>query len=513
MGSKYIKISKWIGIIIIVRLLSLLFLYPCYFDYDASVGMIMFLSPADYCVACDHHPVFVQAVHSLFFLLGDGIGGLFGNGIGGLFGSSMGGLLGDMAGRSIGMFLLTMIHMLFFTAIVAYGLRLLQLTGVSRFWQKVVAMLYAFFPVFILVSLYPTKDGFFCNAILLYALTTYEMFLTRGENLKRLRLPLLHAFAALLMCLTRHQGLYFVVLETVILLIVYRRYWLQLVVFVAPVVVGFVVYSKVLLPWYGVEPSGKQELYQVMFQQTANCLRTYPDDITVEERAAISRILDIDTIIKVYNPKSADPVKAKYRYVNFRRNPVTDKPYFFKVDRIGEDEALAAYRNAWLSMGLRHPLVYVEATANIVGSYFWRFDRALMADYECWAKATGADSLGLAFSHVELYENFSRKMEKHIIWSYTIKAKCMKIVYCIPVYMWISVILLLLFIIKRPGMARLVVFLPMTLSLLLCLITPMVFGRYTYPVLFFVPLLLSQISLRKKIVYQHVKDCCTDTML
>lgn len=488
MKSKYIKISKWIGIIILVRLLALLLFYPCYFDFDAYMGIIMFLSPKDYCVACDHHPMFVQAIHSFFFLLGDSIGS-----------------------RSFGMFLLTMIHMLFFTAIVAYGIRLLQVAGLSHFWQKIVAILYAFFPVFILISLYPTKDGIFCNAILLYAMTTYEMCLTRGENIKRVRLPLLHAFSALLMCLSRHQGIYFVIVETIVLLFVYRFFWKRLALFVVPVVLSFIVYSRVLLPAFGVEPSGKQEVYQVFFQQTANYLRTYSDDVTVDERAAISRIFDIDTIQNVYSQNSADPVKARYRYVNFRKKRETRKPYFINVDRTGEDEALASYRSAWLSMGVRHPLVYVEATANVIASYFWKFNRALMADYRCGAEATGAESLGLSFQHLEYYEALSHKMESCIIWSHTLKAKCLKIFYCIPIYMWISVLLLLMFLTKRPSVNQFVVFLPMILSLLLCLITPMVFGRYTYPVLIFVPLLLTQITSKK--AYQHVKDCSTDTML
>ena len=84
---------------------------------------------------------------------------------------------------------------------------------------------------------------------------------------------------------------------------------------------------------------------------TARCLLTYPDDVTQEELDAVSRVLDPDSI-QNYDPRLSDAVKDA-------SNP----------DMTGGD--MAAYAKAWLSMGLRHPGVYLDAWLNMIYGYFY----------------------------------------------------------------------------------------------------------------------------------------------
>ena len=87
------------------------------------------------------------------------------------------------------------------------------------------------------------------------------------------------------------------------------------------------------------------EALSLPFQQTARYLKTWPEDVTAEEEAAIDGVLDYEHLAELYDPRIADPVKATFKQDAGR-------------------EALLAYFGAWKDMLVRHPLVCFEATVN-----------------------------------------------------------------------------------------------------------------------------------------------------
>ena len=93
-------------------------------------------------------------------------------------------------------------------------------------------------------------------------------------------------------------------------------------------------------------------MLSIPFQQTARYLRDAGDDVTPEEKAAISAILDYEGLPELYNPNLSDPVKATYD------------------NETGLDE-LITYFQAWYQMLLRHPDIYVQATMNNLYGYFY----------------------------------------------------------------------------------------------------------------------------------------------
>ena len=90
-------------------------------------------------------------------------------------------------------------------------------------------------------------------------------------------------------------------------------------------------------------------------QQTARYLKEYPDDVTKEEAKAIDGVMKYDEIADLYNPELSDPVKATYRggHITMAK--------------------LKRYFNAWFSMFLRHPGVYIEATLHNSYGYYYPF--------------------------------------------------------------------------------------------------------------------------------------------
>ena len=77
--------------------------------------------------------------------------------------------------------------------------------------------------------------------------------------------------------------------------------------------------------------------------------------MTKEEAKAIDGVMKYDEIADLYNPELSDPVKATYRggHITMAK--------------------LKRYFNAWFSMFLRHPGVYIEATLHNSYGYYYPF--------------------------------------------------------------------------------------------------------------------------------------------
>lgn len=122
-------------------------------------------------------------------------------------------------------------------------------------------------------------------------------------------------------------------------------------------VLAYLLAFQVIYPLAGIAKEEK-EMLSVPFQQTARCLLEHPDDVTDEERAAISAILPYDELASLYNPDLSDPVKESVYDEHGNMTPEQRSDYF----------------SAWLSMGLRHPLTYLRATIANTYAYFYPWE-------------------------------------------------------------------------------------------------------------------------------------------
>jgi hypothetical protein len=460
--SFHLNYRRWFILIVAVRLIALFFFYPCVFGFDAAVGLRTYMDPD--CATCNHHPFFIQFIHALFFSIGKGFGHL-----------------------SVGMALLSLLSILFSSTILIYGLHLLKLSRLSRRWLLVIASLYAFFPLYPYLSVNPTKDGLFSYAFLLYLLTLYELAITQGTNQLSSRYLVLHNLAILLVCLTRHQGIYLVVFECVMLLFYYRSFWKSLLFAFIPSLCLILTYNHLLLPYYNVEPGGKQEVYGTLFQQTALYLKRYPKDVTPDEQASINNVLNCETMVAKYVFDKTDGVKNDYKYNPWYRPYVGAPSMFRHIDHTNEANDLKAYRSAWLSMGIRHPLVYIEATLAVTAGFFYNFNRLILETSPNWAANPAAITPEFHFAHF----NTTARIYNRRIYSW-FKYPVINWVIAIPYYNWIAIILLAL-LFYRKDVRGLIIFLPVLLSIGILLICPMIYGRYSYPIVISLPLLLAYI--------------------
>lgn len=472
----YFDFRKSILVIFLVRLFALFLFYPCAFGFDAAVGLRTFLDPD--CATCDHHPYFIQLIHALFFSFGKSIGHI-----------------------SVGFAILSILEILFSCAVITYGLKLIKDAKISRVWLLIITAIYAVFPLFPYLSIYPTKDGFFAYAFLLYLFTLYELYISDTTCFRNNRYLLIHSISILLICLTRHQGIYIIILECIFLIYYHKHYWKTILLVTLLPLSFFIFFNNRLLPWFNVEPGGKQEKYGILFQQTAYCLKQHPDDVTPEELATIDRILNSDTIVVKYTYNSTDPVKNRYKYNPWYRVYPKSPSMFRHIDHTKEAEDLNAYLSTWLSMGLRHPLTYLEATLSVSAGFFYNGNRLILETEPKWAQNGSATTPQYRFAQF----NTIARIYNNRIYSW-FKYPFINWVIAIPYYNWAAIFFLAL-LFYRKDVKGLTVFFPVLFSLGILLICPMIYGRYSYPIVMALPLMLAYFLTTRHHNYSQDDSC------
>lgn len=465
-------LTRWFFLIFFIHLLFFSAFFPCIFDIDSAIGMRTFLDPDS--ATCNHHPYFVQWLHASSFEFGQNIGH-----------------------SSWGFAILTLLSICLASGILTYGIKLIARSGIGKKWTSIAALIFVFFPLFPYLSVHDTKDGLFAYAFLLYIFTLYELYLSKGNCLNSVRFSLLHGAAILLVCLTRHQGIYIVVLESVFLLLCYKSQWIKVLGTTVPSLALFLCYNNILLPKNNVEPGGKQEIYSTFFHQTANYYRLYQEEITPQEHAVIGNILDEELLVKNYRHNLTDGAKDHYTYNPMVVESLSVPVYFRHVNREHEDEDLKAYRSTWFSMFRKHPSCYIEAWLTVISGFFYNNDEPLVKVEPHWAIAP------FAITPEYLFEHNSRIETQYYLRSFHwVRKPISSWFISIPYYIWTSIILLAL-LLYRKDLKGLSIFLPMILSVALLIICPIASGRYAFPIVVALPLLLIYlISTNKKDICQ-----------
>ena len=280
----------------------------------------------------DHHPVFLTVVYAAFMKLGL----LFSN-------------------ANIGQAAYSVVSMAAVALCFAYALVTLYDAGVSARALRVFALLIALYPVFALYAFNMCKDVSVEPFVLLYAAQIIRLEKSRGAALKDRRFCAGFAVNMLLMMLTRKPSMYALLFAAPFFILRYKGVRVRMAALTLSAVMLFQVgYVKVMLPAAGVVAGETREMLSIPFQMTVRYLNTYPQDVTQQELDAVYRIITPESVPD-YDPRLSDPIKD-YTTPGFT----------------GGD--LAAYLRAFVSMGLRHPGVYLDAWLNMVYGYFYPSD-------------------------------------------------------------------------------------------------------------------------------------------
>ena len=224
-------------------------------------------------------------------------------------------------------------------------------------------------------------------------------------------------------------------------------------------------YNGLLLPALGVIPGETREMLSVPFQQTARCLLAYPDDVTESELRAVSAVLDVENGVPNYDPRLADPVKD------------TSSP-----DLSGR---LGPYMQAWLSMGMRHPGVYLDAWLNMIYGYFYPSDSNTIVCLTLNSPDAGGVALrqspALSDARLELHNRiyFTLRRISGVGWLFYVDS-----------VVWVF-LLLLAALVLRDGLRAAVPYMFFFGTLGICLLSPKSGEiRYLMPILYILPVML-----------------------
>ena len=343
--------------------------------------------------------------------------------------------------------------------------------GASVAVQKVLVAVYAVLPLFPLVSIYVTKDGFFTYFILLYVLSLLHLLIALHSDghLPR-RILLLHGVAALLLCLSRHQGIYFVVAQYAVCLLAFRRSWRAWTAAYLPVVGAYLLVVRGLYPAVGVAPSSKHEMLGTLFQQSALCFIEYPGEVTPEEREALEGVLDMETdtlTLQGYDYHVTDAVKGHYRY-----KPVVDWSVRNRFDPDEERQAVVRYLHSYATTAMRRPGTCALASLNLMNGFF--YNTGGLFGIESWHDCPYLLPEYRFARRDALYSPTNR------LFDWLSRLPLLEFLFAKCYYTWLYLFCFAVLLYRRDTVC-LTVFLPLFLSVALFLVSPTATYRYSLP--------------------------------
>jgi len=248
-------------------------------------------------------------------------------------------------------FVMTLLQVFSFLAVLSYALWLMQKKGVPRWVSVLSLILFAVSPCYIGWAVVISKDTSYLILCMLAGTLLMDFACDMRAFLKsRLRLALL-AVCLYLMILTRHNGVSIAVpvLALMAAALLIKRYGWKPVrtLLVTGVLAVGLAYgtSEAIVLSLNIERVTLNDWLSVPFQQTARVVTLHGDEIPEAEKEGIETMLAYDRLAEVYDPVVADPVK-----------------WASNVE--GKTDA-SAYLRVWWKQFLRYPMDYLDAQLNM----------------------------------------------------------------------------------------------------------------------------------------------------
>jgi hypothetical protein len=389
---------------------------------------------------------------------------------------------GAIGNQNLGFFAFVLAQTLLLIFALAKTLSFMRSISAPMLVRKIVLLVYCFVPIFPLWTICATKDVPFAALIILYTMMLAKLVYNPAAFKKKSReqkvfFVISFFILTMLVALMRNNGVYVILLSAPFLFFVRGSIpKVSAGIGLASVVCYFAI-TSVMFPAFGISGGAIKEMLSVPFQQTARYVTYYAEDVSPEEQQAINQILPFDNLALLYNSEKADNVKDSF------------------VKTASADD-LKNYFAAWVSMGIKHPQTYVEATLMNCRSYFYPGSNTSWV----WTQLNRAgrydqDSL------VPLYEEYGFKLwqnpafegvrdwlrEGFLIFMRTPLGLFFNMGVCAWLAMFAVCVLR-----KNKVKRAFIVFLPVLILLLVCVASPLDGSvRYALPLIFSLPFLLT----------------------
>lgn len=259
--------------------------------------------------------------------------------------------IGTMINGSVnfGLFLYSMLQFIFVLTAIALLIKLLFSIKISSRVSIALILYYIFHPRIQNYMIVMTKDVINAIFLLAFMISLYMLFTKKSSRI----LYILLGVSDLGALLFRHDSAYLIIISMVIIFFLLKDFRKQIIIVTICTLFFTLFWNHVFLPAFHIKPNKPWTnpntgiLECIMIQQTARYIRDAGDEVTKEEKEAISAFFDYDKMVANYTPDSKSDGAAS------------------AIRRSATAEDWASYQKAWFNMFFKHPEIYMEATLNL----------------------------------------------------------------------------------------------------------------------------------------------------
>ena len=212
----------------------------------------------------------------------------------------------DSLTLSVGVF--SFLQMVSLAATLAYlGVRIckIRVTWVCKVFA---ILMFALHPFVGMYSVYLSKDVLFSEIMVLLILKMYDVVKNQGEEFGQPKEGVKIAVLFLLSCMLRNNGMYISIVMAVIFLLLYRKYWKQILLVFVCVIGLFRIWQGPVFAGLGIEKQSFAEAASVPLQQVGYVLWE-GKEFSEEDMAFLEELMPQEKVKEVYQPGFTDPYK------------------------------------------------------------------------------------------------------------------------------------------------------------------------------------------------------------
>lgn len=353
---------------------------------------------------------------------------------------------------NIGLFLLTLVHTLCMLLAFATTFYYQKKWNTNYKFRYFLLFFYCLNPIFLHYSTTIYHDIIYSSLILVYVLLLTDI--VKNDISKKKTIFLL--IISLLITLTRKNGI-FIIIPTTLFLLKYDLKIKKILLFL-PIILFYLIgnyYSKTYIR------TSILEAFTIPIQAIARYSRDFHDDISLEDKTRISRVIYYDVAGELYNPTLVDPVRNNLGYYY-----ATNLEYMDFLVVVGK-------------LFFKHPTVYIQSFINTTYQLYYPFEKTTYLFLK--TKEESNYDTYINFEDPEIFKSIRNKLNE-----ITYKYETIEPLHYIDdpgIYIWVFIFVSILFIKRKKNLLPLI---PLFISFLCCLAGPAIdyHTRYVFPIIF-----------------------------
>lgn len=408
--------------------------YPGLLTGDSVHQMMQILGQESF---SNHHPWYYTMLIGFFYKLGSLVVGTVNGGIA----------------------TYTFFSVLFISGCCAYVITYLYKKGMRWYWLFLLEIVYAFDPIKAQMSVTMWKDVIFSGSLLVLCVLLADFQISLKWVTKIYVI-------GLLVCLTRNNGFLIFACTFLMLLFWHKQHKKFLCYTFFPVIFIYLIMTKMVMPFMGVEETEAVESLSIPLQQIAFAVCA-DGDINAEEYEMINAVVETNKIKEAYCAWKSDAIK---NIVKSNEKIIIENKF--------------QYLKLWIRIGIKNPYCYLKAYFEQTKGYWYH-----KVDYKvCEEEGAGGEIIGMVKKSL-LPEKLTNKIKNWIsIYIHRIYPNF----YSLGLQTWVCIYFFIILLKNNDCWEALV---PILLNIVTLLIATPVFAefRYAYSAYLCIPLCVGMV--------------------